>query len=401
MNVQIKKLDDFGRGIAFIDDKITFIPYVLENELVEYKITEKRKKYNQAEALSIFEKNENRIETRCPYFFVCGGCCLQHMNLLLEEQFKKDKVINILKKFAGIESYNLNFIGGDRYFYRNKITLTVENGKIGLLRERSNQLVEIDRCYLVHEQLNDIIKVLKVLVRKEMGISKIMLRLGYRTNEVMMAIVGKVKHIDDFLALSDSLIVNQKVVSKRYISSYIMDKKFCVGSSSFFQVNDQVVEYLYQEIINQIKHLNSKRVLDLYCGVGTIGISLSPYVDEVVGIEVVKEAIEDANYNKEINDIRNIRFIHSRVEDILDQLPTNYDTIIIDPPRSGLDRKTRDFLKRINSKYIIYISCDPITFARDLKDLKEKYQLLSIKLFNMFPGTYHVECLSLLSLKDV
>lgn len=399
MNTRIKKLDDFGRGIAFIEDKITFIPYVLDNELVECEIVLKKKKYNQARMLSILQKNENRVEAKCPYFFICGGCYLQHMNTVLEKQFKKDKVIHILKKFAGIELSNLDFVEGDYYFYRNKITLTVENGKMGLLREKSNKLVEIDHCGLIHEQLNDLIKVLRDLVKKEMGVSKIMLRLGQRTNEVMIAISGKVEHIDDFLAISDSLIINQKVISKKYITSYIMDKKFCIGASSFFQVNDQVVEILYQEVINQIKYLNSERVLDLYCGVGTIGISIASYVKSVIGVEVVEEAIEAANYNKKINGIKNISFLHSRVEDVLDLLPTNYDTIIIDPPRSGLDRKTRNFLIKVKSKYLIYISCDPVTLARDLNDLKRRYLLSSIKVFNMFPRTYHVECVVLLSLR--
>lgn len=398
MNIRIKKLDDFGRGIAFVDDKITFIPNALQDELIECRVVKEKKKYQEAEVLSILQKNQNRIQAKCPYFSICGGCHLQHMDFSLEKEFKVDKVKNILKKFANIVVDDLDLVSGSCSHYRNKITLTVRSGKIGLLREKSNKLVEINHCNLIHESLNEVIEVLKVLVQKEMAISKIMLRFGNQTNEVMIAITGKVKQVDEFLKISDSLVINQEIISKKYITSYIMDKKFQVSYHSFFQVNDEVVEYLYQDVIDTIKRLGTKKVIDLYCGVGTIGISVAPYVEEVIGVEVVKEAIEDANQNKKINNIKNISFIHSKVENILGQLPTNYDTVIVDPPRSGLDKKTRNFLKKVNSKYLIYISCDPVTLARDLKELKEKYQLLNMKLFNMFPRTYHVECLCVLEL---
>lgn len=400
MNIRIKKLDDFGRGIAFVDSKITFIPNALKDELIEYKVVKNKRKYQEAEVLSIFQKNQNRIHSKCPYFSICGGCHLQHMSFSLENEFKVEKVKNILKKFAGIVVEDLEIVSGSCCHYRNKITLSVVDGKIGLLKEKSNELVEINQCYLIHDRLNKIIEAIKALLQEEKEISKIMLRIGNKTNEVMVAIEGNTRQVDELLKLSDSLIINQKVISRKYITSYIMEKKFQINYHSFFQVNDEVVEYLYQEVIQTIKRLGSKRVIDLYCGVGTIGISISPYVEEVIGVEVLKEAVYDANRNMKINNVQNISFIHSKVEDILDWLPTNYDTIIVDPPRSGLDSKTRRFLMKGVVKYLIYISCDPVTLARDLRELKENYQLLSMKLFNMFPRTYHVECCLLLCLKE-
>jgi len=170
-------------------------------------------------------------------------------------------------------------------------------------------------------------------------------------------------------------------------------------SNSFFQVNDSVVELLYEEVLNIIKTIQSKRVIDLYCGVGTIGLYLSPYLEKVIGVEIIKDAIVDANKNKELNNIKNISFINAKVEDILTTLPKDFDTIIIDPPRSGLDKKTRAYLKDSKVPNIIYISCDAITLARDLNEIKENYSLKSIKLFNMFPRTYHVESIVLLSRK--
>lgn len=396
MNVRIKKLDDYGRGIAFINNKITFISNSLEDELIEYKIITEKKKYNEAITLNIFEKNKDREEPPCPYFSICGGCNLEHLNFSKENSFKTEKVKNILKKFAGIEVSNLEIIAKNPYNYRNKVTLTVKNSKLGLLKEKSTELVEIDKCLLLNNKLNEVIEVLKKLIIKEKDISKIMLRVGNKTNEVMISITGDVSNLASFINLSDSLIINNKPITKNYITSYIGNKKFNINNNSFFQVNDSIVELLYNEVINIIKVLDSKRVLDLYCGVGTIGISICSYLEEVLGVEVVKEAVENANMNKDLNSLKNISFINSKVEDIIDNLPKDFDTIIIDPPRSGIDNKTRSILKNSNASNIIYISCDQITLARDLKELKEVYYLKSIKLFNMFPRTHHIESLCVL-----
>lgn len=399
MLTRIKELDDYGRGIAFVNDKITFITNSLENELVEYKILTEKKKYNEAITLKILEKSKDRIDPPCKYYSICGGCHLEHLNEKKENSFKTQRVKNILKKFASIEISNLEIIYKSPYNYRNKVTLTVKNNKIGLLKEKSNELVEVDKCLLLNDKLNEVIKVLKQLVKKEPNITKIMLRVGNKTNEVMLSITGKVNDYKKFLPLANSLIINNKPITKNYITSYISNQKYYLHSNSFFQVNDSVVELLYEEVLNIIKTIQSKRVIDLYCGVGTIGLYLSPYLEKVIGVEVIKDAIVDANKNKELNNIKNISFINAKVEDILTILPKDFDTIIIDPPRSGLDKKTRAYLKDSKVPNIIYISCDAITLARDLNEIKENYSLKSIKLFNMFPRTYHVESIVLLSRK--
>lgn len=400
MNIRIKKLDDYGRGIAFINGKITFIPNALEDELIEYQLNKEKKKYNEAAALQIFDSHKERIEPVCPYFFLCGGCHLQHMSFSYENAFKIQKVKEILKKFSKIEIDNLQIIAKSSSHYRNKVTFTVDQNKIGLLKAKTNNLIEVDHCDLIHNKLNKVVEVLKVLLTMETDISKIMLRVGNRTNEVMISITGKVKNTTSFLNLADSLIINGNSITQDHITSYIMDKKFQINYCSFFQVNDEIVESLYQEIINIIKNISAQNVLDLYCGVGTIGISICSYVQEVVGVEVVKESVLAANHNKELNKVENISFIHSKVEDIIGKLSNRFDTIIVDPPRSGLDPITKKVLKDLKPNYLLYISCDPITLARDLKELKEIYRIESIKLFNMFPRTYHVESLVLLELND-
>ncbi len=176
-----------------------------------------------------------------------------------------------------------------------------------------------------------------------------------------------------------------------------MDKKFNIRKESFFQVNDEIVEKLYSYVRDITLLLSSKIVLDLYCGVGTIGIIVSDLVEKVVGVEVVEEAVVDANQNKRLNNIKNIEFINSKVEDVISNFNNEFDTVIVDPPRSGLDRKTKDVLLKEKFKNIIYISCDAVTLARDLFELSTVYNFKSIELFNMFPRTYHVECVCVLN----
>ena len=401
MNVRIKNLDDYGRGIAYINNKITFIKNALTDELIEYKDLIEKRKYNEAEINRIFSQNENRIQPICPYYYECGGCNLQHLNFLYENEFKVEKVKNILKKFAGFEINDIKIISQNCYNYRNKITLTVKNGKLGLLKAKTNDLVEIKSCNLINKKLNNLIEVLETIIKNELELEKICLKIGNKTDEVMISLSGKVNDKAPFLNICDSLIINKKVVTKSYITSYIKDKKFHIRSDSFFQVNDEIVEKLYQEVIDNIKKIKSKNVLDLYCGVGTIGISVAEYVENVIGVEITKEAIIDANENKKINNIKNIEFKEGKVENILPSINEEIDTVIVDPPRNGIDSITRKTLIKNKYKNIIYISCDPITLARDLKELKQLYELKCIKLFNMFPRTHHVECFSVLHRKSL
>ena len=397
MNIRIKKLDDFGRGIAFVDDKITFIANALEEELVEVKIVLNKKKYMIGEAVRIFDQNEERVSPRCPYYLKCGGCDLEHLSFSYENRFKVFKVKNILNKFARINLASIPIVSGKDYFYRNKITFVVKEGKLGLFEKESNQFVRVDKCFLLDSFLNEKLEMLQYLVQREPLITKIMLRLGNVTNEVMLSIYGEVKNKEGFLDVCDSLIINDQAVMKSYITSYIFDKKFHIRSRSFFQINNEVVEYLYAYIRDLIKELSFLRVLDLYCGVGTIGITISDLVSEVIGVEVVEEAIVDARENKELNHIQNISFICAKVEDVILKIQKNIDTVIVYPPRSGLDRKVRECLCQSSISNIIYISCDASTFARDLLELKKRYNVQSIQLFNMFPRTSHVECVCVLN----
>ena len=394
MITNIEKLDNFGRGITYINDKICFVDNALPNEKVEIEITKEKKKYLEAKIIKILEKSEDRIKPLCPYSNECGGCNLSHLSYEKENDFKYNKVKDLIKKFIKEDIELKGIVYDKEYEYRNKIVLHGNNNVSGQYKKISNDIVNIDKCLLVNNRINEIIKLLK-----SNSIEEATIKTSNNLNKILLDIKGNINNIDELKSKVDVLIINNKLLSpNKSIISNIGNNKYYLSSNSFFQVNRFLTESLYNEVLNIVKTINPCEVLDLYCGTGTIGIYISNYCRKIVGVDYNKSNIEDANKNKELNNCNNISFICNKVENIIDNYK-DIDLIIVDPPRSGLDDHTRDILKKMMSKTIIYVSCDPVTLMRDLKDLKEKYNIKYIKPFNMFPRTYHCESIAVLERK--
>ena len=399
--MQIEKLDYYGRGIGRINNKITFVENALKDEIVDIKILKESKKYNEAIVKSYNTKSKIRVTPKCKYYNICGGCNISHLKEEEQEGFKDSKIKELLNRNLNIE--HLDKIEYSKFYnYRNKIVLHIKEDKLGLYKNKSNELIEIDECLLVDDKINNVIKILKKIIKKEKNLKKATIKLGNTTNEVMLILEGKIKDYSELLNKVDVLIINDKVVSKKdYIISIIGNKKYKISKNSFFQVNQVITEKIYNEIRSNIEKINPKNVLDLYCGTGTIGIYIADLVKNVIGIEVIKDAVLDANFNKELNNIDNISFILGKVEDKIKDIKDNIDLIIVDPPRSGLDKKVIPVINKLKAKNIIYVSCNPITLVRDLKLLKDNYNIEYIKPYDMFPNTYHVESISVLERKSV
>ena len=400
MRVKIEKLDHFGRGICYIDGKICFVEDTLPGEEVKVKITLEKKKYMLGKVKDFYSVSSDRVDDLCPYKDKCGGCDLSHLSYKMENEYKCLKVKEILKKYADVDEVLVEDVSfGDEYDYRNKITLHGDHNIIGYYKKNSNDIVPINKCLLVDEKINHIINVINMM-SSDNEYKDIVIRVSNDGEEVLISITGKIKGYEVLEDLCDSLIINDEVVKgERCIMSFIGEKKFIISDKGFFQVNKTLTERLYNEVLNIVKEVKPKKVLDLYCGCGTIGIYISDYVDEVVGVEVFKESIENAKKNKKLNNCHNIRFICDKVENVIDNIKDNTDLVIVDPPRGGLDNTSIDVLLSMNVNNLVYVSCDPVTLARDIKLLKEKYDVVSIKPFNMFSKTYHVECVCLLKAK--
>lgn len=354
MIVKIESLNHQGLGITRVNDKVTFVEQALPGETVDIKVTEEKKKYNLAKIQTIIEKNPNRIEPICPYYEECGGCDFGHVNYETELKYKKEKVENILKKYAHID-VNIEITPSDKvYNYRNKITLHKQNEKIGLVKKNSSEVIEIKECKLVDEKINEI--------------------LHNKPKEGIIRTNGK------------EIILNENENITINIDKY----KFKVNLNSFFQINP----YTYEKMFNHIKKLISSNdvLLDLYSGVGVFSILLSENCKKIYGIEINENSYKNALENKKINNLENIDFMLGKVEDNLPKIKEKIDTIIVDPPRNGLSKTTIKQIININPKKIIYVSCNPMTLSRDLNLLNSNYNLESIKAFDMFPKTNHVEC---------
>lgn len=397
MQYKIEKLDNFGRGISHINNKIVFISNALEDEVVDATTTYSNKKFDEAKVNEIIEVSRMRIKPICPYFDICGGCNLLHMNYDDQLKFKYNKVKDIIFKYLKEDIKVNDVIYSNQFNYRNKASFEVKE-KLCYKMRKSTNLVDINYCYLLDKNINDIVHVLNNLNLK--NINNITIRTG--EEDIMVIISGNPTQeiIDALKEKARSIYVNDKLVYGRSnIVSKIGNYEFFVSDKSFFQVNKYNVKNLYDKVLEYAELTGNENILDLYCGTGTIGIYLSKYAKSVIGIEVNEQAIFDANVNKNKNNIENISFICDTTSNINNIVNNDFDVIIVDPPRSGLDKNTINFLINSKAKRVVYVSCDIMTLVRDLNILKQDYDIREITPVDMFPNTYHVETVCILERK--
>ena len=405
MEVLIDRMDHQGRGIGKIDNKIVFIDNALPNELVDVEITYENKKYLEGKVIRYIKKSKDRIESLCPHFIKCGGCDLMHIDYEQELTYKESKIKQIIDKFSSLPLHIIKpIVGSDIDNYRNKATFHIKN-TIGYYEKKSNDIISIDKCYIVDNNINEIFNELKKLNLN--SVYEIVIRVSKNLDDKMIVLKGnninEQYYIDNLKNIVDTIIIYQNKNYKTiYGKGYILDKignfTFKISPDSFFQVNTVQAKILYDKVLEYLRPNNEDNILDLYCGTGTIGIYVSNYAKKIKGIEINKYAIKDAFENKRLNNIDNIEF-ECLDASLISKIKDTFDKIIIDPPRSGLDKKTTDYLIHSKSKRIVYVSCDPITLARDLKVLKDYYDILEITPIDMFPKTSHVETVCLLERK--
>jgi len=392
MIVKIDKYDDLGNGIAKINNKVCFIKNGMENETVDIQITKEKKNYSEARILNIIESNKFRIEPICKYYFNCGGCNFLHMKSEEEKKIKIERCINYFSKNDG-------FFATKKYNYRNKINLHVKNGKVGFYKEKSNNLIPINYCYLVDNKINSIINFFNEYSDFNFN-GSILIRVNTKS-ETMVVINGKYCYIDKLMSceLINNLVYNNQVKKGRdYFIEFVKSYRFIVHYQSFFQVNIVGLEKILDLLTEFIKDKKIDTVLDLYSGTSVLGIHVSKYVNNVTSIEINSFATYDAIKNIKLNNVNNLKVINGSVSDYIDNF-NNVDLIILDPVRKGIDLKTVEYLKKISPPYIIYISCEITSLTRDLEYLKDSYELQKICMVDMFPNTIHVECVALLSFK--
>lgn len=404
-----------GAAVARLEDgTAVFVHGGLAGELVEVDIVERKKSFARARLVEVLEPSTARTSPPCPHFLEgCGGCQWQHAAYEQQVAYKQAILADQLQRMGGIAGPPLlDPIASPRPFgYRNAAEVHLDGQALGFHREGSHQLVDVQHCPLVEESIDAALGALRKARSRLEGISSIILRNGTdalgvafistddprafkllagELGPALEAAAGKPVRIAGVRAGSDRM---RGLHGEPWVHLYLAGKRFRVSALSFFQINSDVAESLARQVAAQVNP--GDRVLDLFSGVGTFALLAADQAGEVVGVEAHAAAMADAAANAAEAGAENARFVHGDVAAVTELATEPCDLAILDPPRAGCPRKILDVLAAAR---IVYVSCDPSTLARDLKVLLARgFKLASVQVMDMFPQTYHIESLSLLT----
>lgn len=430
-----------GIGVAKVDGFPLFVNNLIIGEEAKVKITKVMRKFALAKIISFITMSPHRITPLIPETIHLSGCQFTQLDYAKEVEYKLSKVNRALRVIGGLD-YEVKVIhpAPNPYFYRNKTVLPLamkKDGTVisGMYRFNTHEIIGMDKTHLDDLRASEVMQEIRPLLKKHNisiydekshtgTLRRVMIRASYYTNDIMVVLISKSKQIENIDAFCADLITKcpqittivqninpqrtnvilgdeEKVLyGEGIISDKIDDLTFLVSSKSFFQVNTLQAEKLYSRAISLANLKESDTILDAYSGIGTITLLAAKKVKKAIGVEIVKEAVEDAKANAKINKIANAEFIQDDAGDFLVKHKKNalFDVVFVDPPRKGLGEVFLTKLLEVAPPKIIYVSCDPATLARDLKTLVKKYKISAFETLDMFPRTAHVESITLLSL---
>lgn len=427
-----------GSGVGRFEGMAVFVANAAIGDVLNVRIIKTAAKYAIGKIEEIITPSTARIEVDCPAFKSCGGCVFRHIAYSQELKIKEQRVKDAVKRIAGMDDLPVNrIVGAEKNdHYRNKAQMPVGgdgggNVTLGFFAQRSHRIIGCDSCLLQPEVFSDVIQAFREWAWEYMPepynelthkgkLRHLYIRYAQTSGDIMVGLVvngsGLKGEKELAIMLSEqvkgfcSLIVNVNedktnvILGRKYRivwgRDYILDelcgKRFRISPLSFYQVNHDQTERLYGIVRDYAKLSGKETVLDLYCGTGTIGLTLADFAKEVIGVEVVESAVEDARKNAAYNKAENARFICADASTAAEQLKSEGvapDVVILDPPRKGCDGALIETVAQMAPKRVVYVSCDPATLARDLKVFAEKgYHPTELTPVDMFPRTAHVEC---------
>ena len=424
MIVTIEDETNLGYGVSKVDGMVIFIPDVMPLEQVEIQITKVKKTYAYARVVSIIKQDSQRVNPKCEVAKICGGCQLQYRTYTSQQLFKQKNMETLFSDYKVLDC-----ISADQpWYYRNKAQFPVQikDGKVimGFYRKHSNDIVQNSQCCIQSPSINEIYQFLQknLTLEDAAGLRHIFVRSS-KQGQSQIVFIGKqnngwdaliqklIKEIPDVVSIfynhndmNNNVILGDTfecLYGESELKMQYMDLEVFVSFQSFFQVNTQQMEKLYQVAADAFHPNKEMRVVEFYSGLGTIGMSIADRVKEVIGVDIVPSAVEDARKNCEINGIKNCFYECKDATEFAAQMvreKQKVDVVIVDPPRKGCSLQGIEDMSSLNAKNIVYVSCNPVTLKRDIKHFEEKgYQVQWIQPVDLFPQTIHVEAVCLLN----
>lgn len=450
--LEIDDIGSEGEGIAHIDGYALFIKDAVPGDIVRVKVIKAKKNYGYGRLVEVLQPSANRVEPVCPVAKQCGGCQIQHISYEAQLAYKENKIKNCLIRLGKFPKEQIDAItepvmGMEHpYHYRNKAQFPVGRSKDGELvtgfyASRTHSIIPAADCAIQDTRNEEILKVVLDFMKEfqiepydettHSGLVRhILTRVGHHTGDIMVCLVingtrlpyheqltERLRKIDGMKSISlnvnkekTNVILGNKVKTlwgDDYIVDMIGDVKYQISPLSFYQVNPLQTQKLYSTALEYAGLTGNEVVWDLYCGIGTISLFLAQKAKMVYGVEIVPEAIEDANCNKKLNGIENVEFFVGASEEVLPQKykesngKMSADVIVVDPPRKGCDIALLQTILNMSPERVVYVSCDPATLARDLRVLCDGgYELKKVRGCDMFGHSGHVETVVLMSRVD-
>jgi 23S rRNA (uracil1939-C5)-methyltransferase len=439
--IDIVSLGHSGEGVGKYEGFTVFVPHGLPGETIEATITEVKKSYAKGKLKRIVKPAEARCQPKCPIYYQCGGCQLQHVAYDEQLILKRQTVVDAVTRIGKLNDVVIHptIRASDSWYYRNKMQFPIGtvNGKVavGCFAQGTHNIINTEHCFIQHEANNTVAQTVQKIIT-ELGISTydertgegvmrhVLGRVGTATNEVMVVLVTathELPHQERIIAhlrqsVPNLVSVVQNINTDRtnvilgnrtktlWGQNTITDKlgefTFHISARSFFQVNTKQAEVLYNKAVEYAGLSGEETVIDAYCGTGTITLFLARQAKKVYGIEIVEPAIRDARHNAQINQISNVEFIVGDAVNVMPQMfkqGIHPQTIVVDPPRAGCEKQVLETFAAMQPERIVYVSCNPSSLARDLAVLEEYgYKTIEIQPVDMFSHTYHVECVALI-----
>ena len=444
IEIEITGITTEGSGVGHYDGIAVFVPNTAIGDTINCHIIKTKKTYAIGKINNILKAAPSRIIPDCDVFSKCGGCVFRHIHYNSECEMKYQRVKDAFERIGHIDIEPEEIIKSDRTTrYRNKAQFPIRQDKngisMGFFASNSHRVIDCRDCLLQPKEFEKILSVFDNWIKKysisvynedtHKGLLRhIYIRKAFETDQIMVCavinghnlpkkdelIVSLIKKCKNIISIvvnentNDSNVILGKkcytIWGEDYIEDILCGIKVRISPLSFYQVNHDQAQVLYKKAEEYARLSKDDILLDLYCGAGTIGLSMADKVKKLIGVEIVPEAIEDAKINADINHIENAEFICGdapKAAEILKDRGIKPDVIIVDPPRKGCATELLETIVQMSPKRIVYVSCDPATLARDCAILKEKnYEIIKVTPVDMFPRTAHVETVCLLSRKE-